>query len=662
MDQLKPIIAGIKKNAFWIVSGLTVLLSIVGYWMSRSAMDKVFTDQSGKIDAQYASLQTIKGEVPTHPNSKSHEKMQQLVDALTVDVEAAWKKQFERQAEILQWPTGPDGVPDKFIAKVKKLSPIELTLEYPIPPGADPLVKGDQNDYAKYLNKQFPRLAKIIGTEWVGTPPVAASAAGMNGMMGDSGMMSGAMDTAMATSDMSMTGMPGSGMPGMPGMGMPAKKVDLVTWPKAAQDKLIADVQMWKGAYPTTHEVLYTQENIWILEGLLNIIANVNKKANALANFQATVKEIEFLRIGRSAVGKVGTIDRPQSGAPVGADGMMMGEGMEGMLSDAVPSTEYATEGTTDPAAAEGGMVIATPDPANGRYVDAAFAPLTGDDLRSKMKSASPEDAYFAVAKRVPVRMRLKVDQRKVQTLIAECGNASLLFEIRQIRLGDTAAAPDSNAGGAFGTDVYASGASDMAPTSDMGYSGDMSGSGMPMNMLANQTQKVWDIPVEIYGIVYLFNPVDTSKLGLTKVTAETVVSDKVEVSADEQQAASPEAAQAAQAGAQPAAGAPAQPAAQHTRSSTTRSSTTKSTRAARRCTTGSTSPGQSASTTQWSSAAQCGPRSTCGSSASSSGTSPCCTIDVIELDVIEFNDWFCSSTLQTNAPEFMLYSTERQR
>src|SRR5690349_1387799 len=104
MDQLKKILAGAQKNAFWIVSALTVLLGIVGYWLSRSTMDKVFSEQSTKIDTQYSALSTISNEVPTHPNAKTHAEMEKQIAALTEDVQTAWVKQYERQAEILKWP------------------------------------------------------------------------------------------------------------------------------------------------------------------------------------------------------------------------------------------------------------------------------------------------------------------------------------------------------------------------------------------------------------------------------------------------------------------------------------------------------------------------------------------------------------------------------
>jgi len=70
---------------------------------------------------------------------------------------------------------------------------------------------------------------------------------------------------------------------------------------------------------------------------------------------------------------------------------------------------------------------------------------------------------------------------------------------------GESAAAP---------TDPYGGGASSVATGGDL---------------------KTGDVPVEVYGIVYLFNPVDIQKLGLDKVKAETELDTTVEVEAPSQ-------------------------------------------------------------------------------------------------------------------------------
>ena len=95
---------------------------------------------------------------------------------------------------------------------------------------------------------------------------------------------------------------------------LPSK--DLVIWPRASQDELINSIRLWRGNAPTVYEILYTQENMWILEGLMRIIAKTNEGAKA--NFQASIKEIEFIRIGKPAVGRAGVIDSPMSGGGMG--------------------------------------------------------------------------------------------------------------------------------------------------------------------------------------------------------------------------------------------------------------------------------------------------------------------------------------------------------
>lgn len=185
MDQVKKILEGAKKNAFWIVSALTVVLGIVGYWLSRSNMDKVYTEQATKIDGQYTTLNTIRGEISTHPNSKSQAEMEKIIAGLEDDVQKAWKLQYDRQAKLLVWPDKAI-LSDKVVSKLLKYRPIELTLEYPVT--REPLVPTDLRQYKDYFNKQFPPLANLIGCRWVGQPPVGgAGAGGYGGMPGMGG-------------------------------------------------------------------------------------------------------------------------------------------------------------------------------------------------------------------------------------------------------------------------------------------------------------------------------------------------------------------------------------------------------------------------------------------------------------------------------------------
>jgi hypothetical protein len=75
-------------------------------------------------------------------------------------------------------------------------------------------------------------------------------------------------------------------------------------------------------------------------------------------------------------------------------------------------------------------------DPAENRYVNRDYEKLTAESLKTAVLSDEPEQAYLAVAKRIPVQMRLRVDTRRLPKLLAECANEELTVEVRQLRLG----------------------------------------------------------------------------------------------------------------------------------------------------------------------------------------------------------------------------------
>ncbi len=97
-------------------------------------------------------------------------------------------------------------------------------------------------------------------------------------------------------------------------------------------------------------------------------------------------------------------------------------------------------------------------DPADNRYVDTQFKPIAAADLRTKMASSDPADAPYVVAKRIPVRLRFsKMDQRKLNKLIAECGNTGtpenprLVLEVRQVRVNGAAVSTSGMGMGGMG-------------------------------------------------------------------------------------------------------------------------------------------------------------------------------------------------------------------
>jgi hypothetical protein len=136
-------------------------------------------------------------------------------------------------------------------------------------------------------------------------------------------------------------------------------------------------------------------------------------------------------------------------------------------------------------------------DLVKNRYYNDKYEPIA--DLPTLMSSVT-------VAKRVPVRIRLLMDQRQIAKLLVECANAPLTFEVRQLRFNPQGVGPAGALGEAF-----------REPEG-----------GLFTRQQAVKTLEDYqtlDRTVELFGIIYIFNPVDEAVLGGEK-TAEEVPAD----------------------------------------------------------------------------------------------------------------------------------------
>ncbi len=155
-------------------------------------------------------------------------------------------------------------------------------------------------------------------------------------------------------------------------------------------------------------------------------------------------------------------------------------------------------------------------DPAEARYVDENFEAMTAANLRNLAAGNNPSNLSLAVAKRMPVRMRLLADQRKLHDLLSACGNSSFVVQVRQLRFDPetTGGTSRNQRGGGFGEMGRGGGAMRSFGTATAGSAtgmGSGSGSGAPI--------ETYDHLIELYGIIYIYNPVDEKLLGYDQAT-----------------------------------------------------------------------------------------------------------------------------------------------
>jgi hypothetical protein len=503
MDQIKEQLVKIKPFAFWIACVVILLGSLATWYMATAKLNEERAANESKIKNAFSGLVTIQPKLAKHPNPGTNAEMTKLTLAYGEEVARGWELQYQKQEGVLVWPASFD---QDFHDAVKDLRPIEKVpvdkVDYKL------TLKDDfRRRYRDFIEDELPKLAETIGGKWYANRDASAEVG------------------------------PGP-TTGLGPDGRPTVEVDrsMVLWAPENQRELLATHFGFtaRANDPSTLDVLYAQEDLWVLQNLMDIIKRTNEGAEG--RHDAAVKQIEFVRIGRAALGQSGAVmmvgggtgGPGESGFPTGPGG----PGMEGMqpgmpAGPGAPAVAGETPAAGAPVNPTADVAFQPADPGNWRYVDKANTPLAGFQLRQAIAptapgaapaTPSPETVLLTVAKRMPVRIRLEIDQRRLNKLLTEFGNAQLPVEVRQLRINRTAAAagnPDSFFGALGGGQGGGPGGGSMEGGYPIPGGMNQGGPNGPGNLTRDATVDTNLIKLELYGIVYLYNPVNRSVLGL---------------------------------------------------------------------------------------------------------------------------------------------------
>jgi hypothetical protein len=258
-----------------------------------------------------------------------------------------------------------------------------------------------------------------------------------------------------------------------------------VKWDSASQQDIKQSLDFQ--TRPTSQQVRQTQEDLWVYEAVLNIIKAVNT-----GKWVAPVKQISAIQIGLPAAGAF-------------KDGMAPGH-IERLTSSA-PAAGGPAGGAYPAAQVLGATAEGAPKPAadDGRYVDA-----DGNGLNA----ASLAGQQF---KRMPIFLRLTVDERELPKLLAECANSPLGVEVRQLRISPSKAGGSAGGGKSTGT-APAGGGQPLAGLMRSRAGGaPRPASAAPGAAAAgpgSDGPDAYEVPLELLGIMYIYNPPDPNKLG----------------------------------------------------------------------------------------------------------------------------------------------------
>ncbi len=553
MDQLKVL----YRHRFWISCGLITVCVLVVWFLATASLRSEISRDRKKWEGGFSAAEQIKqvgvqteSRQVFHTNEDVLKFTNDQISRLSKKVEEAWDIQWNHQKGVFTWSESDLGA--DFVAKVQELRPIESKLSFPLE--SEPLDDELRNRYRNYIETALPRLVERVNAEW-------APGTGSAGLMSEGG--SGlAMPFA--------PGGPGLGSfspdRGDPRLGKP-KKTHLVQWNASNQSLLQQKIVGPENHKPTTLDILYAQENLWVLGAVIDIIADVNTGADDPSN--ASIKMIDHILIGSDAQSPRGRItmvasaasttgDQPAIPGIPGVPGVSSADGADGKVPGAAPypgpgalpagggdpfdggaggnpgfpipgNDAGATPGYPGPGADAGvpgypgpgagptpgvgdaiggtgppGLAGASLDPAHYRYVDNNYQPLTAQKLREGLESNAPENAYLRVAKRMPLIVGLQMDQRKLSKLLSAFGNSPFSIEIRQVRISRHKSEAGTSAPGAGYPGPGASGPAPVGPAPIPGVSGAEDGETATRGQVVSSN----DVPIEVYGIVYIYNPV----------------------------------------------------------------------------------------------------------------------------------------------------------
>ncbi len=512
MDQVKNILAVIKKYHFWILCGLAVLVGLGMTISAKSKLLKSYDEEKGKISGVQGQVQPIASS-DNPPNQKWVDDDKTKTDAGRLEILHAWEKRYDEQAKaVYQWPA--DLFPDD-PAFLKEFAAADDQTEKKL--DRKTLMElGDR--YIYYIPKvTLPRLAAIIDAEWTVTDEKDAARAA-----------AAPVDTASHK----------------------------VVWDPADQQTKVENYT-WEQR-PSRLDMQYAQEEMWVMEALFRAIQRAN--GDAKGSYDAAVRRLTEVLVGYNATGRSplgegsGRIVRtmptaiPVTGsAPTGSGdaGTTARQTFEAVRPNrrdqtAGAGTSYGprtlvprgadasapTGARGADASAPGGGEGAGGDTyawlKDGRYVDAKCQPLLGSELQN---SKTPEYKLMAF------RLVLEVDEAQYPRIIEELANSVLPIEVREVRINGDAAqsmspsravSPGRGGSRPVGGRNVRSGqfprSDASAPTT--GPSRPFVPSSKPVTAPEEAGNLRHNVPMEIYGVVYLIDRPDRKKLGLPETDA----------------------------------------------------------------------------------------------------------------------------------------------
>lgn len=517
MDQLAPVIQWFKRNGFWVVSSIIALTLIAGWYLASTSIDEQVSTQVRQLERSFSDMTSVRRvsavteedgveeTVVAHPNAVTQEKMteelKETIDAIT----KVWKAKREQQESLLVFPK--DILGEKTFEYFNQGKTAEDFANGTVVSTTE---KTYLRTYREQIPKQIAKIARHLRAYWKYDQELIKEEMMKQAELEASGDRFGLMS--------------GIDMRGLDGEDVVDNKRNkyAVIWNEDNQNlwqRKMIEFRDWddnSGSTqdPTILQAYILQQDIWLLEAMFNVIRKVN--GEAITNDLAVIKEIDYVAFGREARANLGELfeaDKRLGGAkvPVAGESDLLGMG----------GGEFSgfSQSSSNTNIDDGFDINGDPSPFHGRYVNSNQEAIAAETVRSTLSGTElpEENLELIVAKRVPFRLAVNMDERKINEFLAHCANSPFAFEVQQIRINkhDPKTVLKFKGGveqrKSVAVDGFSGGMLDGLDGFDLGGFGGDSFSQQKLDELKPspvETRLNYDVRVEFYGIVRIYNPV----------------------------------------------------------------------------------------------------------------------------------------------------------
>jgi len=414
-ENIRPAVALLAKHHFWLLSILVPLILLPLLFAARGGLQTQIMSSQSQIGSKINAVQSVRNVEP-HPNAGWSTEIDADAVRIRRETLAEWQKFWDSQEFLRVWPEelGAD-----FLSAVTAVKPNGRL---------------DRNLLRRYQST-IPEVVRKLPARM-----------GANEAMGD--------DRKAAPA--------GTGRPPAPGDGDRERRPKpLLTWNPEDQRRLLSSFD-WT-TLPTnpqaaTTQVMLAQEELWVYGLFCDVIARTNKDAGGAYN--AAIVNVMELAVGYPAAedkpGGVGgaRIVIPKNAPAVNVDQnpdmAATGAPQSGPLSKPPhPRFGGAAAGAGSPPGIEGGPTAA-PDASLREWI---YVDFSGKPLSAAEVATSPAARMVHL---MPFVLRLTIDQRRLDALLADLAKAPIPIDVREVRISAGGNQVRPAIGGAAGNDQQA--------------------------------------------------------------------------------------------------------------------------------------------------------------------------------------------------------------